>query len=63
MRRAVLAFLEHDNIPRFNFHETLTRSWILAVRHFMCRTSSVSASDFIAKVSWKFRAFRACEGR
>lgn len=49
MRQALLAFLEHNNIPRSKFHETLTRSWILAVRHFMNRSSSVSASDFIAK--------------
>lgn len=49
MRQALLAFLEHNAIPRSKFHETLTRSWILAVRHFMNKSSSVSASDFIAK--------------
>jgi hypothetical protein len=49
MRQALLAFLEHSNIPRSKFHETLTRSWILAVRHFMNKSSSESAADFIAR--------------
>jgi len=49
MRQALLAFLEHNKVPRSKFHETLTRSWILAVRHFMNKSSSVSASNFIAQ--------------
>jgi hypothetical protein len=49
MRQALLAFLEHHNIPRSKFHETLTRSWILAVRHFMNKSASTSADDFISK--------------
>lgn len=49
MRQALLAFLEHNNIPRSKFHETLTRSWILAVRHFMNQSSSASAAEFIAE--------------
>ena len=49
MRGALLHFLEHHDIPRSKFHETLTRAWVLAVRHFMNRSSSVSATDFIAR--------------
>ncbi len=49
MRDALLSFLEHNNVPRSKFHETLTRAWVLAVRHFMGRSTSTSAADFIAK--------------
>jgi hypothetical protein len=47
MRAALLTFLEHNNIPPAKFHETLTRAWILAVRHFMDKAPSTSASEFI----------------
>ena len=49
MRDALLAFLEHNSIPRSKFHETLTRAWVLAVRHFINTSTSTSAADFIAK--------------
>lgn len=49
MRDALLKFLEHNNVPRSKFHETLTRAWVLAVQHFMNRSTSTSATDFIAK--------------
>lgn len=49
MRDALLKFLEHNNVPRSKFHETLTRAWVLAVQHFMNRSTSTSAADFIAK--------------
>lgn len=48
MRESLLGFIEHNGIPLSKFHETLTRAWVLAVRHFMSRSSSASASDFIA---------------
>jgi hypothetical protein len=48
MREALLKFLEHNDIPLSKFHETITRAWVLAVRHFMNKSSSSSASDFIA---------------
>jgi hypothetical protein len=49
MRQALLNFLEHNDIPRSKYHETLTRAWILAVRHFMSRSAaSDSAAEFIA---------------
>lgn len=49
MRGALLNFLQHNGIPRSKFHETLTRAWVLAVQHFMNRSASTSAADFIAK--------------
>jgi len=49
MRDALLKFLEHNRIPQSKFHETLTRAWVLAVRHFMNKSSSSSASEFIAR--------------
>ena len=49
MRDALLHFLEHNSVPRSKFHETLTRAWVLAVQHFMNRSTSTSAADFIAK--------------
>ena len=53
MRESLLAFLEHNGIPPDKFHETLTRAWVLAVRHFMNvsgnKSGSTSADDFIAK--------------
>jgi hypothetical protein len=49
MREALLTFLEHNGIPRSKFHETMTRAWVLAVRHFMDRSVSTSSADFIAR--------------
>jgi len=49
MRDALLAFLDHHGVPRAKYHVTLTRSWILAVRHFMNRAPSTSAEDFLAR--------------
>jgi hypothetical protein len=49
MRAALLNFIEHNGIPRSKFHETITRAWVLAVRHFMNKSSSTSFHDFIAK--------------
>jgi len=46
---ALLTFLAHNDIPRSKFHETLTRAWVLAVRHFMNKGPSTSADDFIAQ--------------
>ena len=49
MRDALLRFIEHNGIPRDKFHETMTRAWVLAVRHFMSRSPSASFADFIAE--------------
>ncbi len=49
MRDALLRFLERNRIDAAKYHETLTRSWILAVRHFMERTPAAPSADaFIA---------------
>lgn len=45
MRDALFAFLQRNGIPSSKYHETLTRSWILAVRHFMNQTSDAASAD------------------
>ena len=35
MQNALLTFLEHHGIDASKYHETMTRAWIMAVRHFM----------------------------
>lgn len=49
MRDALLGFLQQHGIDRANFHETMTRAWVLAVHHFMQRDSSIHAADFIER--------------
>jgi hypothetical protein len=49
MRTALLGFLRHHRIDTSKYHETMTRAWILAVRHFMQLSSgSPSADRFIS---------------
>ena len=48
MRAALLAFLRHNGVDPSKYHETMTRAWILAVRHFMeLSAGSTSADAFI----------------
>lgn len=45
---ALQRFLDAHGIDAAKYHDTMTRAWILAVRHFMARGgSAASADDFI----------------
>lgn len=49
LRSALQSFLRQHGIPASKYHETLTRAWILAVRHFMATSPPAASSDeFIA---------------
>lgn len=41
---ALLKFLRHNGVDVSKYHETMTRAWILAVRHFMEATASSDSS-------------------
>ena len=45
MRDTLLRFLAHHAIDPSKYHETITRAWILAVRHFMAKTPASPSSD------------------
>ncbi len=48
-RGALQRFLQHHGIAPEKYHETLTRAWTLAVRHFMARSPAMTSADaFIA---------------
>ena len=49
IREGLCRLLSHFGIePTAKYHETLTQSWVLAVRHFMTRTpGTTSSSEFI----------------
>ena len=50
MRHSLKAFLRHHGVDPSKYHETMTRAWILAVKHFMVNsTSALSANDFMQK--------------
>jgi hypothetical protein len=49
MRAALLAFLLHNGVDPSKYHETMTRAWVLAVRHFMAKSPVCESADaFIA---------------
>ena len=45
MRRALRRFLDHNGVDPTKYHETITRAWLLAVRHFMARCSESNSAD------------------
>lgn len=45
MRAALLAFLRHNDVDISKYHETMTRAWILAVRHFMTTCPAAPSAD------------------
>lgn len=48
MKQSLLEFLHHFGIDESKYHETLTRSWVMAVHHFMKLSPEChSATDFI----------------
>ena len=45
-----MSFLEYHGVDVSKYHETITRAWIMAVRHFMENTPNSESSDtFIEK--------------
>ena len=50
MRATLLRFLERHGIDPAKYHETITRAWILAVRHFLARTPDcATAAEFLER--------------
>jgi hypothetical protein len=48
MRATLHAFLERHDVDRSKYHDTITRAWVMAVRHFMHGArGSDSADGFI----------------
>lgn len=45
LRKSLLNFLERHGIAPSKYHETMTRAWLLAVRHFMESSGSTSSAD------------------
>jgi hypothetical protein len=49
MRAALAAFLGRNQIDPAKYHETLTRAWILAIRHFMAQTPDTTSFAELAE--------------
>jgi len=50
MRAALLALLDHLGVDTDKYSETITRAWILAVRHFMeSSPPCASADEFVER--------------
>jgi hypothetical protein len=45
MRTALFSFIKHNGIDVAKYHETITRAWIMAVRHFMENTPSCESYE------------------
>ncbi len=47
-RQVTLDYLKHHDIDPSKYNETLTRAWILAIRHFMmCSSPTKCSSEFV----------------
>ena len=50
MKHSLLGFLNHLGVGTAKYHETITRAWIMAVRHFMELSQPCSsAAEFIER--------------
>jgi hypothetical protein len=45
LRDALLAFLHRHGVNSSKYHETITKAWILAIRHFMEMTPATESAD------------------
>jgi hypothetical protein len=45
LKSALQAYLRHHGIDSARYHETITRAWILAVRHFMEESPGAASAD------------------
>lgn len=45
IRSALQGFLRHHGVAPDKYHETMTRAWLLAVRHFMELTQPCPSAD------------------
>jgi hypothetical protein len=45
LRTGLHRFLAHNGAPASAYHETITRAWLLAVRHFLHSTAPVANSE------------------
>jgi hypothetical protein len=48
LKQALLRYLQHHGVDLSKYHETLTRAWLMVVRHFMAISPrSGSAASFL----------------
>ncbi|MGB7181177.1 MAG: hypothetical protein WBD51_04520 [Burkholderiaceae bacterium] len=45
MRSAIMKFLSANNVPSHKYHETLTKSWLKAVKHFLVCAGNISSFE------------------
>lgn len=50
VKKTLLGFLKQNGIDSGKYHETLTKAWLLAVKHFLVKSGAcLSAKEFISK--------------
>jgi hypothetical protein len=50
-KQAIHNFLAHHRIDASKYHETLTRAWLLAVRHFMMMSEQTNSADVFIEMN------------